>query len=115
MRRRHGTPQLRSKVQKWLNTKDITKQVNKINRELGKNKRKRIHKRNAKTLQELLLERQIDPKAGTYCSGIGVTGLITKKKKSKTRAWCSCGGKNHKNKNSKHCLLGDGDDAIMKK
>ena len=95
-------------LETWLDEKDTSKALNKKNRELGKNKRKRVHKRNAKTLAELLLERQIDPKAGTYCTGIGVTGVHTEKAKLKPRAWCSCGGKKHKNKNSKHCLLGNG-------
>ena len=90
----------------WLLNKDKTRAYQNMLRKKPVNKRKRIHKRNHKSNEELLLERTKNPKIGTYGAGIGVHGSPIKKRKVTVRGYCDCGGvQKHKNKNSKHCLL----------
>ena len=86
--------------------KDINKKQEQKRMQLLSNKRKRIYKRSAKTKEELLLERNTNPKIGTYASGIGVNGPTNEKRRNKIREYCTCGGnKPHKNVNSIHCML----------
>ena len=74
--------------------------------QLLSNKRKRIYKREAKTKDKLLLERNTNPKIGTYATGIGVISPTNGGKRRKARQYCTCGGKKkHKNMNSMHCML----------
>ena len=61
-----------SVLNKWLIDKDIKKGQGNTRRQLLENKRKKIHMQEAKSKKELLLERNRNPKCGTYGTGIGV-------------------------------------------